>query len=396
MVESEKKAATNFAETVDREITLEHMNEMRGRRKWKRYGADVIPFWYSSPDYPVPPEVKEAAAKAINDECFEYPWFPETLEAMAETTRSKYRIKASVDDIKVIPGVEPSLYLSTMYACKPGDEVILPSTIFGPFIRAVDYAKAKPVYHEIKQENNWRFDLEEIKSLVTDRTKLIFLCNPHNPTGRVMTKEELKGLADIAVDHDIIMATDDLHDNVLFDGRKHLSIASLGPEIADRTISMFGLSKTFGLAGIQIGWLVATNKQILTGINKIAEGLIQGTSSIALAVAHAVLTKCDPYIPPLVDYLQDLRDYGVKRLNSIDKVSVTSPEGCYILWPNISEYGMSSAEIQKYLLEEGKVAVSDGSTHGPGGEGYIRVVFPTSMAIFKEGIDRIEVALSKL
>ena len=392
----EKLAAKSFAETIDREITLEHMNNMRGRRKWKRYGADVIPFWYSSPDYPVPPEVKEAAAKAVNDECFEYPWFPETMEAMAETTRSKYRIDATVDDIKVIPGVEPTLYLSTMYACKPGDEVILPSTMFGPFIRAVNYANAKPVYHDIKQEDNWRFDLEEIKSLVTNKTKLIFLCNPHNPTGRVMTKEELKGLADIAVDHDIIMATDDLHDNILFDGRKHISIASLGPEIADKTISMFGLSKTFGLAGMQIGWLVATNKEMLAGINKIAEGLIQGTSSIALAMAHAVLTECDPYILPLVNYLQDLRDYGVRRLNAMDKVSVTSPEGCYILWPNISEYGLTSAEMQKYMLDEAKVAVSDGSTHGPGGEGYIRVVFPTSKAIFKEGLDRMEKALSKL
>lgn len=392
----EKLTSESFAEKVDREITLEHMNQMRGRRKWKRYGSDVIPFWYSSPDYPVPPEVKEAAARAINDECFEYPYFPEAMEAMAETTRSKYKIKSTVDNIKVIPGVEPTLYLSTMYACKPGDEVILPSTMFGPFIRAVNYANAKPVYHEIKQEDNWRFDLEEIKELITNKTKLFFLCNPHNPVGRVMTKEELKGLADIAVDHNIIMATDDLHDNVIFDGRKHISIASLGPEIADRTISMFGLSKTFGLAGMQIGWLVATNKEMLAGINKIAEGLIQGTSSIALAVAHAVLTKCDPYIPPLVDYLQDLRDYGVKRLNAMDRLSVTTPEGCYILWPNISEYGLTSAEMQKYMLEEAKVAVSDGSTHGPGGEGYIRVVFPTSKAIFKEGLDRMEKALSKL
>jgi aspartate/methionine/tyrosine aminotransferase len=396
MVDNGKIGATRFAQTVDREITLEHMNKIPGRRKWKRYGADVIPFWYSSPDYPVPSEIKEAAAQAIKDECFEYPWFPQTIEAMAETTRTKYRIDSTIEDIKVIPGVEPSLYLSTMYACKPGDEVILPSTMFGPFIRAIEYVNAKPVYHEIMQENNWRFDLEEMKTLVTDRTRLIFLCNPHNPTGRVLTREELKGIADIAVDHDIIVATDDLHDNILFDGRKHVSIASLGPEIAERTISMFGLSKTFGLAGMQIGWLVATNKEILADINKLAEGLIQGTSSIALSVAHAVLTKCDPYIQPLVDYLQGLRDYGVRRLKTIDKVIVVPPEGTYILWPNISDFGLTSAEMHEYLLEKGRVAVSDGSTHGPGGEGYIRIVFPTSKAIFSEGLDRMEEALSKL
>ena len=114
MVDDDKITTTSFAETVDREITLERMNKKRGRRKWGRYGADVIPFWYSSPDYPVPPEVKEAAARAVEDECFEYPWFPETLEAMAETTRSKYRIDSTVDDIKVIPGVEPIQKLSKM------------------------------------------------------------------------------------------------------------------------------------------------------------------------------------------------------------------------------------------------------------------------------------------
>ncbi len=387
---------TTFAEIVDEEVTLEKMRQKRGRRKWKRYDPDVIPLYFCSPDYPVPPEAKEAAIQAIEDECFEYSWFPETVEAMAQTTRTKYNIESTTEDIMVIPGVMPSLWLATMYACKPGDEVILPSMIFGPFIRSIEYVNAKPVYHELKQEDNWRFDIEQLKELITNKTKLIFVCNPHNPTGRVMTRDELKGIADVAVDHDLIVASDELHADIIYDGRKHISIASLGPEIADRTISMFGLSKTFGLAGMQIGWLVATGKEVLEGISKRAGDLIQGTTSISLAVAHAVLTKCDRHIPPLVDYLQELRDYGIKRLNALDKIKAVPPEGTYVLWPNISGYGLSSTEMSEYLLEKGRVATTDGSRHGPGGEGYIRVVFPTSKAIFSEGLDRIEEALSKL
>ena len=127
-----------------------------------------------------------------------------------------------------------------------------------------------------------------------------------------------------------------------------------------------------------------------------ASGLLKGTSSISYAVAHTVLTKCEPYIPPLVQYLQDLRDYGVKRLNAINNVTVVPPEGTYVLWPNISAYGLSSAEVYEHLVEKGRVATSAGSRYGPGGEGYLRVVFPTSKAIFKEGLDRIEEALSEL
>ena len=385
-----------FAETVDREVTLEKMTQKRGSQKWNTYDPDVIPLYFCSPDYPVPPEVNEAVSQAVQDGCYEYAWFPETLEAMAETTSTKYGIDSTTEDVMVVPGVMPSLWLSTMYTCKAGDEVILPSMIFGPFIRAIDYVGAKPVYHELKQEENWGFDIERLKELITDRTKLIFVCNPHNPTGRVMTQEELKGIADIAVDHDITVASDDLHADIVYDGREHVSIASLGPEIADRTISMFGLSKTFGLAGLQIGWLVASNKEIMEGVQRVAGDLIQGTSSIGLAVAHVVLTQCDGYIPPLVEYLQVLRDYGVKRLNTMDGVTVEPPEGTYVLWPNISEYGLSSTEMSDYLLKEGRVATTDGSRHGPEGEGHLRVIFPTSRAIFTEGLDRMEKALSKL
>ena len=387
----------SFAEIIDRDITLENMRCKRGRSKWNRYDPDVIPLMVSDPDYPVPSEIREAALQAIEDDCWNYSWFPEAREAMAETTRTKYGMKeTTVDDLIVTPGVSPCIKLSAMYACKPGDEVMVQSTMYAPFLSNIAYVNAKPVYLPITQEEKWKFDIDKMNEQVTHRTRLIYLCNPHNPVGRVLTKEELKGIADIAVDRNLIVATDDLHSDIIFDGRKHISIASLGPEIADRTISMFGLSKTFGLAGLEVGWLVATNKEIMEQISKIAYGLIRGTTSISYAVTHAVLTKCEKYLPALVKYLQDLRDYGAKRLSDMDNVTVVPPEGTYVLWPNFSAYGLSSTEMYDYLLEKGRVAVANGSRYGPGGEGYQRVVFPTSKAIFEEGLNRIETALSKI
>lgn len=390
------KKLSNFAKLVDNKITLENMRQKRGRSKWNRYDPDVIPLMLSDPDFPVPKEVGEAAIQAINDECWNYDWFPETTEAMVETTKTKYGVEATADDILVVQGVAPSIKLAAMYACKPSDEVIVQSIMYPHFLNDITYVGAKTIYLELKEEENWRFDIDRMNELVNHRTRLIYLCNPHNPTGRVMTRKELEGIADIAVDNNLIVAADDLHSDIIYDGRKHISIASLGPEIADRTITMFGLSKTFGLAGLKVGWLVATNKEIMEEISKIAQGLLRGTTSISLAVAHAVLTKCEKDISPLVEYLQNLRDYGVKRLNAIDKVTVLPPEGTYVLWPNISAYGLSSTEMYEYLLEKARVATTDGSRYGPGGEGYLRILFPTSKAILSEGLNRIESALSKL
>lgn len=388
---------SEFIERIDREITLEKMIQRRGRSKWHRNDPDVIPFMLADTDYPVPKEIEEAALGAVKDQCWNYSWFPESLEAMAETARTKHGIvDATVNDLLVTPGVSPCIKLSAIYACKPGDEIVVTSAMYPPFLRAVEYVRAKPLYHELHQEDNWKFDPDELNELITHKTRLIYVCNPHNPTGRVMTKEELKGIADIGVDNNLLVASDELHSDIVFDGRKHISIASLGPEIADRTISMFGLSKTFGLAGLQIGWLVSTNKLIMEDLRKIAYGLIRGTSSISLAVAHAVLTKCQPYIKPLVNYMQNLRDIGFKRLNSIEGVKVTKPEGTYVFWPDISSYGLSSTEMTKHLIEEGRVAVTNGANYGPGGEGHVRIVYPTSKAIFNEGFNRLEAALSKL
>lgn len=355
-----------------------------------------MPLDISDPDYPIPNEIIEAANKAVQDRCFSYSWFPEAIEAMAEATRIKYGIEATINDIFITPGILPSIKLTALYACKPGDQIIVPSIMYDSFLEVIDSIGAKPVYLEIKEEENWKFNIDRLNEIVTHKTRLIYLCNPHNPIGRVMTKKELRGIADITLDNNLIVATDEVHADIVYDGRKHVSIASLGPEISDRTISMFGLSKTFALAGLHIGWLVTTNKVIMKDVSKIAKNLIRGTGSIALAITPTIITKCEHYIPQIRKYLQNLRDYGTKRLNAIDKVKVLPPEGTYVLWPNVSAYGLSSAEMYYYLLNEARVATSDGSRYGPGGEGYLRIVFPTSRAIFKEGLDRIEKALYEL
>jgi aspartate/methionine/tyrosine aminotransferase len=307
----------DFSNIVDTEVTLKKMKRKRGRAKWNRHDPDVIPVDIACPDYPVPHEIEDAAIQAIKDGCWGYAWFPETFEAIAETVRTKYEMEATLDDIKITPSTEPTLAIPALIACKPGDEIIIQSTMYTTFIDVIDYVRAKPTYLAIKQKDNWKFDIDLLNELVTKRTKVIYLCNPNNPLGRVMTKKELEGIADIVVDNNLLVGVDEIYSDIVFDGRKHISIASLGPNIADRTITMMGLSKTFGLAGLKIGWLVATNKEIMDECKKVTQRLlksnylgtkepVRGTSTISLTVAHAVLTKCNEYISPLVEYIQEV------------------------------------------------------------------------------------------
>ena len=220
-----------------------------------------------------------------------------------------------------------------------------------------------------------------------------------------MTRDELKCVSDIAVDHKLTVMCDELWEDIVFDGRKHISLASLSPDIADRTITAFGFSKTYGVAGLQIGYAVATNKMIMNKIKKIGirvasdvnEPALRGTGSLALAAARAMLShRVHYYVQQLVAYLQEARDFTYQRFSTMEWVRLTPLEGTYLIFPDLSACRMSSAELTDYLLNKAKVAVESGSAFGPSGEGHIRINIGTSKEILTEALNRIETALEAL
>ena len=177
---------------------------------------------------------------------------------------------------------------------KPGDEIVVTDPMYYPFFTAVETCQMKPSYWKIHEEDGYKFDIEGLKKAVTKKTKLIFVCNPHNPSGRVMTKEELKGIADVAVDNKINIMVDELWDDIVFDGRKHVSLATLSPEVADLTVTSWGISKTWGLPGLQCGYLTATPK-VMESLKKRAKGVLRGTTTLSLVAAQAALDRHSEY-----------------------------------------------------------------------------------------------------
>jgi len=364
--------------------------------KWQRYPSDVIPLWLASPDFLIAPEIKQALIQAVESNDLYYNSNTPAREAIVEKIKRVNEMDVTINDILICQGVDPFIWLAVREACNPGDEVILTDPIYGEFNNVMNPLGVKSVYWELEYSEGYKFDSEKLKELIGPRTKAIGVCNPHNPTGRVMTGEELKVIADIAVDHNIKVFSDELWEDIVFDAKKHVTLASLSPEIAERTSTSWGVSKTFGVAGLYFGYICITNKEMMEGFKKYRKCIQRGSTTLARAAAPIMLdTTLDWWRREMMKHLHKIRDICLRRLNVMPGTSLPRFEGTYV--PLIKfDYNMSSKEMFEYLLTEAKVALAPGSNYGSKGEGYQRICIATSENIIEETLNRIETAIEAL
>ena len=372
--------------------TIESRLSVRGV-KWHRDAPDIIPLWLADQDYPLCPELKVTLLEAVEEEFTVYSSDLTAREAMKEKIKRYNNIDVPVDQIMLTQGVIPGMWLAAMHACKPGDEMVVTDPMYFPFFHIADVTKVRKVYWKLKLDEGYKFDIDRLNEIVTPKTRLINVCNPHNPAGRVMTKEELKGIADIAVDNKIYVMVDELWEDILNDGRKHISLASLNPEIADLTLTSWGFSKTWSIPGLQAGYMACTNKTMFESMQSIASGILRGTNNFSKAIAPLICSgKIDYWIRDLNKYLQEVRDLVEKRLTEMGNITVPKLEGTYLMFPKFN-YGMTSDELDKILMKKAKVSLNKGAVFGAEGQGHMRVLTATSKGIMNEALDRIESAI---
>jgi len=375
--------------------TIQGMLEAPGK-KWHTYPPDVIPLWIADPDFPVAMEIKKALLNAVHDEDLFYNFDEPTMEAMAEKITRVNGLEASSDDVLITQGVIPAMWLAVRHACGEGDEVIVTDPMYFHFYTAQEVTGTKPVRWNLDMEEGYKFDAEELKELVTPKTKLIFVCNPHNPAGRVMTEEELKGIADVAVDNEIVVMVDELWEDIIYDGRKHVTLASLSPDIERLTMTTWGFSKTFGVAGLRMGYTCATNREMMEDLRRLAADITRTTNNLAKAAAPVMLDhRLDWWRRDIMDHLHKVRGLCEKRLDELPGVTYPKLEGTYLMFPKF-DCGKTSDELFEHMLEVGKVAFEPGRMFGNQGEGHLRMCIATSEAILNEVFDRVEKALAKL
>ncbi len=295
------------------------------------------------------------------------------------------------DEVIVTSGSMQAEYYLMAALLNPGDEVIVPTPTFF-FDVPVRLARGKPVFAKLKSRDNYAHDKREFEKLVTKKTKLLTVCNPQNPTGRVLTEDELAGIAELAIKHDFYIMHDQVYERMVFDGRPYVPMCRFR-EVRDRLISISSFSKIFNMINYRLGF-AAGPREVIGGIEMVHAFSSMGLPSLLQRGALPALGEEfeDRHLEETILRLQKARDYAVERLNSVEGIKVSKPEGTNLLLPDISSFGMSSMEFCKYLLEEAGVACAPGIAYHA--EGHVRISLGTDR--IDEAIDRIAKAASKL
>jgi aspartate aminotransferase len=382
----------NF-DTIDEEFL-----RSRAALKWGRCGEDVISLSVADMDFPAPPEIKEGVMRALEEDRTPYGAYggdPDVLEAVCEKLNRVNRIPATPDDVHMIPGTMLSIFLACHYALKPGDEaVICPAPVYPPFMENIDNVHGVPVFSPLDFNHDLQVDLDDLRHRITPRSRLLMVANPHNPSGRVFTREELEGIGHIAQEKDLLIFSDELYEDMIFEGR-HVSLASLDDDLFERTLTAFGFSKAFGIAGFRIAYMVCHGRH-MQELKKRLHGMIVHADTLAQAAAKAALTSGAAWLRRFMVHLRQMRDYAVQRLSAIPGVWCPVPQATPFLFPNLASFGMTSKEMTQYLEEYAKVVVQNGAEFGPPGEGHIRINIATAHPVLREAFDRMEMALMKI
>lgn len=356
---------------------------------------DVIRLEVGEPDMDTPVHIREAAKRALDEGFTHYTSFngiQELREAIAEKVKAENGIDADpARQIIVTPGASSSLYCGTMSIVNPGEKVLIPDPGWPHYDACVRMAGGITERYPLLERNDFRPDLADLANRVDKKTKALLINSPSNPTGAVFTRKDIEGIAEIAIENDLIVLSDEVYEKITYDNAEHISIASL-PGMSGRTITINALSKTYAMTGWRIGYTVAP-EEIVNQMAKLV--LYTGTcaNSIGQKAAVAALKGQQDSVYDMRREYKLRRDFLVKRLNEIEGMFCKLPEGAFYVFPNVESYGMASTDCAMYLLEQGRVSTVPGTGFGECGEGHLRLSYAASLESLEKGVHRIQEAL---
>jgi aspartate aminotransferase len=368
-------------------------------RELKDQGVDVISFGAGEPDFDTPKHIQDEGIRAIKEGFTRYTaasGINELKEAICTKLKKENDLEYDLGQIVISNGAKHSLYNAFLAIINPGDEVIIPVPYWVSYPELVKLADGIPVYINLKEDNDFKIDVDELRNKITSKTKAIILNYPNNPTGSIYNKAELTEIAEIAVQNNIYVISDEIYEKLIYDGNEHVSIASLGKEIKDLTILINGVSKAYSMTGWRIGY-AAGNHKVIKAMSSIQSHSTSNPNSIAQKAAVAALTGDQEPIKNMVKEFSRRRDYMVDKLNSIRGITCNKPSGAFYVMANISKFFGStvdgreitnSVEFAEVLLDKGEVAVIPGSAFGT--DRFVRLSYATSMENIKRGLDKIE------
>ncbi len=363
----------------------------------ERAGEKVIHFEIGRPDFDTPEYIKKAAEQSLAKGDVFYTSNFGTMELRQEIANKLKRennIDYKATEVLVTVGLSEAVFDVLCAILDEGDEILVPDPAWLNYHNVPRLLGAVPITYSLKEENGYQIDMQELRGKVTDRTKAVVIITPNNPTGGVLAQDTLRQLAELACAKDLLVISDEVYERLIYDGEKHLSIASL-PGMKARTFTMNGLSKAYSMTGWRIGY-VAASEAMINVLNKIHQHNTTCAPSFVQTASVVALRDEKNEVNDMVAEYQRRRDYAVSAINSIEGLSCVCPKGAFYIFINCKQLGKTSAQLAAYLLEEAKIALVPGDVFGPGGEGYLRMSFANSYENIVEGCKRLKEAVERL
>ena len=357
-------------------------------KQLKKEGKDIVIFGAGEPDFNTPENIKQAAKKAIDDNITRYTpigGIPSLKEAVANKFKRDNKIKYDVSEIVVTCGGKHALYNIAMSILNRGDEAILPVPYWVSYEEMIKLSDAKVVF--CKTDSKFKLTAEDVKAKITPKTKMLILNSPNNPSGAIVEPEEIKKIAELAVENNFYVVSDECYEFFAYGDREQISIAALNDEIKSLALTANSVSKTYAMTGWRIGYCGA-NREIIKAMENLQGHSTGNPSNIAQMAALEALNGTQDSVKRMVKVFDKRRRFMHKRLNEIKGISCVEPEGAFYAFPDISETGISSMEFTSKLLDEALVAVVPGKAFGS--DKHIRLSYATSMQEIERGLDRIE------
>lgn len=387
-------------EFTDQNIRLDVLRKKAFNLRWAEQEEGVIPLTAADMDFLPPEPIRKALTDYISEGYFPYVpklGMPDVRKSIARALRERKGEPADPDLLLPVDSAARGMYIIAQAVLKPGDEAIIFDPVDFLFRESVLSAGGIPVLFPARVKDG-RIDLSELERYVTSRTRMIGLCNPHNPLGLLYPEEDLKYILEVAQKHDLWIMNDEIWSDIVYTGQKFRSILTVGP--TDKVLSVFGFSKSFGIAGLRAGCVYCTDKKAFDRLVEASavETTAGGISSLSQVAAKACVDECYPWLDEFCGFLTKNRDYALERLRAMPGVTCHTPQATFVLFPDISGTGMEAVALTEYLKKEYKVALVPGGRQffGPGSEGHIRICIATSPGILKEGLDRMEAGLKAL
>jgi aspartate/methionine/tyrosine aminotransferase len=356
-------------------------------RALEAQGREIIHLEIGEPDFNTPSNIVEAGAKALRDGETHYspsagiPKLRQTIAAHVTKTRD---VPVAPEQVVVTPGAKPIMYFSIIALCEPGDEVIYPNPGFPIYESMINFVGAKAVPAPLRESKQFRLDVDELATLVNDRTRLIILNSPANPTGGALTRSDLEAVAELAKKHDAVVLTDEVYCEMVYDGQ-HFSIMSL-PDMAERTILLDGFSKTYAMTGWRLGYGVFP-AELAPHITRLVTNSVSCTPSFTQYAGIEALTGPQDASKAMIAEFKNRRDFLVAGLNSIPGIHCELPAGAFYAFPNVEAVGLDCRTFADRLLQEGGVATLAGASFGQYGEGYVRLSYANSIPNLEKALN---------